>query len=184
MDRVCFVCQKENSNKLCGRCKDVRYCSFECQKKDWNTHKINCKVFEIQKEHEQKLKRMLETSGNVTQGIHTGFPDIEETNYYVCFDMYNQKGNTFSSALESKYFPSNDPEKTKDISFYLAPWNGLLYQFVCISKNEENLQKLNIIAEEVKCTLKNNHPVCSFASGDKDLCLFPVKMSENIFWVK
>jgi len=29
--------------KLCGRCKFVRYCSPECQKKAWSSHKPDCK---------------------------------------------------------------------------------------------------------------------------------------------
>ena len=35
-------CLKETS-KTCGGCLDARYCSAECQKKDWKTHKGFCK---------------------------------------------------------------------------------------------------------------------------------------------
>ncbi|PVH80401.1 hypothetical protein DL98DRAFT_654798 [Cadophora sp. DSE1049] len=28
--------------KACGRCKRVRYCSIECQKTDWKSHKLAC----------------------------------------------------------------------------------------------------------------------------------------------
>uniref|UniRef100_A0A7S4JL00 MYND-type domain-containing protein n=1 Tax=Paramoeba aestuarina TaxID=180227 RepID=A0A7S4JL00_9EUKA len=30
--------------KLCGRCKQVYYCSVECQKADWKEHKVGCKA--------------------------------------------------------------------------------------------------------------------------------------------
>ena len=30
--------------KKCGRCARVRYCSRECQKDDWASHKQCCKV--------------------------------------------------------------------------------------------------------------------------------------------
>lgn len=32
----------ENSFKMCGNCR-VRYCSVECSKNDWATHKFRCK---------------------------------------------------------------------------------------------------------------------------------------------
>ncbi len=28
---------------LCGKCKSVRYCSIDCQKRAWSAHKKNCK---------------------------------------------------------------------------------------------------------------------------------------------
>ncbi|KAG4418701.1 hypothetical protein IFR04_008146 [Cadophora malorum] len=28
--------------KACGRCKNARHCSFECQKTDWKSHKVVC----------------------------------------------------------------------------------------------------------------------------------------------
>ncbi|KID74370.1 Ubiquitin carboxyl-terminal hydrolase 19 [Metarhizium brunneum] len=41
---LCTVCDKHDA-RLCGRCKSVRYCSAECQKEDWPTHKLPCKAF-------------------------------------------------------------------------------------------------------------------------------------------
>jgi len=45
--KTCAVCKIEESVKLkmkyCSICKSVRYCSAECQKKDWKTHKLVCK---------------------------------------------------------------------------------------------------------------------------------------------
>lgn len=42
--KVCAVCKKKENLKSCSRCKKVHYCSVECQKKDWNTHKQDCKI--------------------------------------------------------------------------------------------------------------------------------------------
>ncbi|KIK97263.1 hypothetical protein PAXRUDRAFT_825109 [Paxillus rubicundulus Ve08.2h10] len=41
--RVCNACGKAgDSLSLCGKCKNARYCSRECQVKDWKVHKKNC----------------------------------------------------------------------------------------------------------------------------------------------
>ena len=38
----CPVCTKVAENK-CTACKAVFYCSRDCQKKHWKTHKFDCK---------------------------------------------------------------------------------------------------------------------------------------------
>ncbi|KAG7085811.1 hypothetical protein E1B28_003349 [Marasmius oreades] len=41
----CFTCRKTKAFKdlkRCGRCKGPLYCSPDCQKKDWPSHKANC----------------------------------------------------------------------------------------------------------------------------------------------
>lgn len=39
-------CRSENCTKRCGRCKKVNYCSAECQKAHWKSHKPECKPVE------------------------------------------------------------------------------------------------------------------------------------------
>ncbi len=39
----CDYCMKVNeSMKTCGKCRNIRYCSNECQKEDWAKHKMSC----------------------------------------------------------------------------------------------------------------------------------------------
>jgi hypothetical protein len=40
--RFCASCNKTGPWRLCSRCKKVYYCSVECQKKNWPTHKLDC----------------------------------------------------------------------------------------------------------------------------------------------
>nr|XP_034299517.1 uncharacterized protein LOC105324660 isoform X2 [Crassostrea gigas] len=39
----CFVCGSNGELKTCQECHKARYCSRECQKADWKTHKTDCK---------------------------------------------------------------------------------------------------------------------------------------------
>lgn len=44
--RPCGECKIWFSEKICSRCKVQRYCSADCQKKHWGTHKLSCKKSE------------------------------------------------------------------------------------------------------------------------------------------
>lgn len=42
---TCDTCKKRSSYtkmKKCSRCRNATYCSVECQKQDWNRHKVEC----------------------------------------------------------------------------------------------------------------------------------------------
>lgn len=41
---LCCYCKKENGKYTCSECFTVKYCSDECQKADWKTHKLECIV--------------------------------------------------------------------------------------------------------------------------------------------
>ncbi|THU90565.1 ankyrin [Dendrothele bispora CBS 962.96] len=44
--KCCDGCGKENvALKACARCHVARYCSVECQRKQWSTHKPRCQPF-------------------------------------------------------------------------------------------------------------------------------------------
>ena len=40
-----YGCDKDGKLR-CGRCKIVRYCSRECQRDEWRSHKLICKKVE------------------------------------------------------------------------------------------------------------------------------------------
>lgn len=41
--KYCATCIKISDNlSVCGKCKKVKYCGRDCQKKDWSEHKLIC----------------------------------------------------------------------------------------------------------------------------------------------
>jgi hypothetical protein len=42
-NRACKVCGKTTKVQRCAQCLKVGYCSKECQKSDWKSHKAFCK---------------------------------------------------------------------------------------------------------------------------------------------
>merc|ERR1719468_698022 len=53
----CACSAQESCLTLCGGCKQVRYCSRDCQKKDWPQHKIWCQ------KSEEEVRAVLTTKG-------------------------------------------------------------------------------------------------------------------------
>eukprot|EP01084_Bolivina_argentea_P286676 491806_1 len=40
---TCAFCHSSCGQLVCGRCGQSHYCNIECQRKDWKTHKNECK---------------------------------------------------------------------------------------------------------------------------------------------
>ncbi|KDR77979.1 hypothetical protein GALMADRAFT_1295800 [Galerina marginata CBS 339.88] len=57
--QFCDKCYKRETTvaefKRCSACRVVRYCTPQCQKKDWSTHKPDCKAFLEQKVQHRQL---------------------------------------------------------------------------------------------------------------------------------
>ena len=61
---TCIVCgKKDKIMKRCGRCQLIFYCSAECQRFDWVTHKANCNISKMQ-ESKCDNKTRQETTGS------------------------------------------------------------------------------------------------------------------------
>ena len=43
LTRVCNGCGKVGAEKICGKCQIAPYCNAECQRADWEKHRIMCK---------------------------------------------------------------------------------------------------------------------------------------------
>lgn len=59
MESTCNSAPCNQPSKFkCGRCKKARYCSQDCQKKDWKDHKVNCSKASISTPCENYLIRV------------------------------------------------------------------------------------------------------------------------------
>lgn len=75
-ERLCVYCTKLLvHSSLCSRCKEVRYCGPECQKKDWINHKIYC--------GETPLKEVAEFQRTKQLPPHLAPPSAAEIAAYV-----------------------------------------------------------------------------------------------------
>ncbi|KAI1413398.1 hypothetical protein F5Y13DRAFT_198693 [Hypoxylon sp. FL1857] len=47
--RNCNATEGKNGGKLlkCSRCKEVMYCSYDCQRKDWKKHRMECTPYDV-----------------------------------------------------------------------------------------------------------------------------------------
>ncbi|KAJ7060326.1 hypothetical protein C8F01DRAFT_1231577 [Mycena amicta] len=58
---VCFVCKKPSEELLrCSGCRTIHYCSRECQKQDWKSHKSICMKYLAQAAMGDRLDELLE----------------------------------------------------------------------------------------------------------------------------
>jgi len=50
-------CVENQEQKKCSKCKAREYCGLDCQKKDWETHKLTCVKSESKTEEINEKKR-------------------------------------------------------------------------------------------------------------------------------
>src|SRR5687768_18397886 len=70
-NKVCLVCGIETPKmKSCSRCRVAKYCSIECQRSDWSTHKRLCtNQPEVGKIAQRAVNDFLKNHKNVVEFI-------------------------------------------------------------------------------------------------------------------
>ncbi|KAI8915306.1 hypothetical protein DFJ77DRAFT_548530 [Powellomyces hirtus] len=88
-NRGCFVCKQEIEGKAsqCSACKAMIYCSSECSKKDWPTHKAVCKGFKanMQRVENEKLHDLPFDFYNESKQLHS----YNQVAFLVQHDVHN-----------------------------------------------------------------------------------------------
>jgi tetratricopeptide (TPR) repeat protein len=70
----CDQCEKSNPSKRCSRCHLTYYCSVECQRLHWSTHKVDCVPVE---EMKNKLVGVTNISSSTSTDEETKQPSTE-----------------------------------------------------------------------------------------------------------
>ncbi|KAJ7185516.1 hypothetical protein C8R46DRAFT_1060821 [Mycena filopes] len=82
--RTCAVCYKSETKKVkfgrCGKCKKPAYCSRECQRKGWQSHKATC---QFQAENREALPARGTPERNMLSDIKKWFSKHTQLLVYV-----------------------------------------------------------------------------------------------------
>lgn len=109
MDNICAYCNAGYGNNkpfpttgknLCGRCKQVQYCSRECQKAHWPTHKKTCK--KQKKRYKKELKKYGKSTKKATV---LNFKDKEE------FEEWKRENNKDIEFVEAVNIPVTEEQR-------------------------------------------------------------------------
>lgn len=84
--RTCCGCLNNQKLKSCSRCMMARYCSEECQLKDWANHQLVCNRIQI-------------GAGLVT--VHKKFPDAAKTNP-AGFEPFEEEDGIIDTDAENR----------------------------------------------------------------------------------
>ena len=60
MCEFCNTAKSKHSMKLCGQCRITYYCSKECQRKHWKTHKLDCQRYSFSKKHVDTFHKIID----------------------------------------------------------------------------------------------------------------------------
>ena len=56
----CSICKFNGKTMLCSRCETISYCSQECQRIDWSSHKSICLVLKVQVDYRRNLMKLID----------------------------------------------------------------------------------------------------------------------------
>ncbi|CAK66678.1 unnamed protein product (macronuclear) [Paramecium tetraurelia] len=100
----CQVCKKQDVElSRCSSCKQIYYCSIECQKKDWKEHKFICSEIQLKQQREKQRaerkaqgKKAIEDFADFEVLGHGNFSDIYkvreiETNQVYALKQINKR---------------------------------------------------------------------------------------------
>ncbi|KAI4953630.1 hypothetical protein J4E91_002478 [Alternaria rosae] len=102
---LCGTCHAPDAKKKCSKCKNIRYCSPACQKRDWEfSHKLVCKPYA------KAIKQPI--GDNERRVLHFPFNSTKPVFSVLAFDEEDTV-----SGLEH-HFPDVPAQEIKKLSFH------------------------------------------------------------------
>lgn len=154
---LCIICPKP-STSTCSSCRELPYCSKQCQEIDWPIHNLVCKPF-LKDFTEDKRPSSISTLVEYTRGIY--FPETGDSPVFVWLPFCRQQMSpTFAD------FGINDEDMVRIQSCF---WNKILDRVLD--------QKLTCFAH---CTMVGNKLGVSQATPNNSMCKVDKELSE--YW--
>lgn len=147
----CNNCRKVGANLTCSRCKTAHYCSVECQKSNWNNHKIICKNTILTKELHKSLVDNSDFQ-NVLLTISDHYKD-NKTLYIIVNHYSNVNERKISLNLVSNQTMRSKLDIKGDslIPVYMTHYHEAVNKgsTVYLVKNTQNKYKNNLMECEI-----------------------------------
>lgn len=81
---ACSVCNKY-TNKICGNCETIYYCSDQCRAIDWEKHRYICDTAKITLDMTNELKRIIESAKFISMcNMLAYYASITGSTHLIC----------------------------------------------------------------------------------------------------
>ena len=106
----CKICHSTKGLKSCSKCKRILYCSKNCQKIDWRTHKSECDSLHLRDEMNINLE--IGNSSNNLQASTFGEARQQQNNTYE--PVKQQQTNQYEEVSQPYFMFNNDENMQKE----------------------------------------------------------------------
>lgn len=155
---VCHVCN-EKSSLICSRCEVVAYCSQECQRKAWPTHKKTCVV-----------RSASTVAGAQPAPVLTDAEQFASTIYKKCACINNIHAKLSGNiAIMAAYNPGHTVYVTIDESINELLTSDFLFAHITVSAQPETeyLEKIYVVYKLKNETYKMTTTTTAFYTDIK-----------------
>lgn len=163
---TCHACGRANPRFRCAQCKEVRYCSTECQRTDWLLHKQLCAKPQLQQEQEALTLA-------AEMGIGTDVPVCEPTRLYIAAVTFRHGVSQFMETLEFTHYAPGSLRAT-EFQFWHIPFLGYYVAVCSIPLGDMEWAK--------EAAHKTGMKICAGTfeiSGPEGRCVFPLFANNN-----
>ena len=144
---TCANCKlKDKNNKLCGGCREIGYCSIQCQTKDWKNHRPTCKLSPL-----PDIKKIISILGDCSLSKqNTLFDLLFRIKFYLKIGniviLESRFGHLNTSTNNLKIDKLKEEFESGNLSIVLVDKND---KETAYSKSEEFISKLEKEARKI-----------------------------------